>query len=136
MYAANGLGAVLAEMGKLDEAKEIFQEVQVRSVHRLGAWCVLYKQNSRAAVSQLCTQPTPSQPFPLQAAVAASGGFLNIPDVYVNLANVSLASEDYVTAHRLYEMAMSKLDTSKQCQVGKGKQRHSSLGDGFTEAGG
>ncbi len=30
VYAANGLGAVLAELSRLDEAREIFTEVQVR----------------------------------------------------------------------------------------------------------
>ena len=33
------------------------------------------------------------------------------------MANVSLASQDYTDALRLYKMAMGKLDTSKQSQV-------------------
>lgn len=32
MYAAHGLGCVLAELGHLEEAKEVFSRVQV------GAW--------------------------------------------------------------------------------------------------
>ncbi len=53
----------------------------------------------------------------LQVAVASSGGFLHIPDLYINLANVSLASEDYTDALRLYKVAMGKLDAFKQSLV-------------------
>jgi hypothetical protein len=49
--------------------------------------------------------------------VAASDGFLHIPDLYINLANVALASEDYDDALRLYKVAMSRLDANKQSQV-------------------
>lgn len=79
VFAANGIGAVLAELGRLDEAKEIFQEVQ--------------------------------------AAVAASQGFISIPDLYINLANVSLASQEYADSLNLYRVAMERLDASKQSQV-------------------
>jgi RNA polymerase-associated protein CTR9 len=79
VFAANGIGAVLAELGRLDEAREIFQEVQ--------------------------------------AAVAASQGFVSIPDLYINLANVSLASQEYADSLNLYRVAMERLDASKQSQV-------------------
>ena len=59
----------------------------------------------------------PSHPPQVQAAVAASAGLLTIPDLYINLANVSLASEDYTDALRLYKVAMGKLDANKQSQV-------------------
>ena len=92
IYAANGLGAVLAELGKLQEAKDIFTEVQVVGFG------------------------TPSLVWS-QAAAASSNGLINIPDLYINLANVSLASQDYTDALRLYKVAMGKLDANKQSQV-------------------
>lgn len=70
-FAANGVGAVLAELGQLDDAQVVFSEVQ--------------------------------------AAVAASGGYLQIPDLYINMANVALAKQEYATALRLYKIAQEKL---------------------------
>lgn len=49
------MGGAQAELGRLDEAKDVFGDVQ--------------------------------------AAVASSGGFLQIPDVYINMANVALAKQ-------------------------------------------
>lgn len=79
VFAANGIGAALAELGRLDEARDIFAEVQ--------------------------------------AAVAASHGFVSIPDLYINLANVSLASQEYADSLNLYRVAMERLDCSRQSQV-------------------
>ncbi|KAF5837235.1 hypothetical protein DUNSADRAFT_4626 [Dunaliella salina] len=45
----------------------------------------------------------------VQAAVAASGGYLQIPDLYINMANVALAKQEYITALRLYKIAQEKL---------------------------
>eukprot|EP00967_Tisochrysis_lutea_P092133 scaffold132710_cov23-Tisochrysis_lutea.AAC.1 len=59
----------------------------------------------------------------VQAAVAASGGYLQIPDLYINMANVALAKQpckclpivdlvvlvEYATALRLYKIAQEKL---------------------------
>ena len=70
----------------------------------------------------------------LQAAVAASDGFLQIPDLYINLANVSLASQEYTDAIRLYRVALAKLDSSKQSQVG-GERRGEQGGLGGTDGG-
>ena len=65
----------------------------------------------------------------MQAAVAASAGLLTIPDLYINLANVSLASEDYTDALRLYKVAMGKLDANKQSQV-RGREGIHGFGGG------
>jgi hypothetical protein len=134
VYAANGLGAVLAEMGQLEEAKNIFNEVQVRKQGRRdAAESPLFSSLSSSsrfylslnlAVSHLLP-PTPSllcllPHFFLQAAVASSDGFLHIPDLYINMANVALASQEYVDAQRLYKVAMTKLDTSKHSSVRRG----------------
>lgn len=54
--------------------------------------------------------------------MAASDGFLQIPDLYINLANVSLASQEYTDAIRLYRVALAKLDSSKQSQVSGGRR--------------
>mmetsp|Transcript_24228 Transcript_24228/g.61650 ORF Transcript_24228/g.61650 Transcript_24228/m.61650 type:complete len:900 (-) Transcript_24228:88-2787(-) len=78
-WAANGVGAVLAELGRLDEAGEVFSDVQ--------------------------------------AAAAASGGFLHIPDLYVNLANCALAKQEYASALRLYRLAADKLDAGKRAHL-------------------
>ncbi|KAL6746592.1 Paf1 complex component [Haematococcus lacustris] len=75
-FAANGIGAALAELGRLDEAQSVFKDVQ--------------------------------------EVAAASGAFLHIPDLYINLAHVALAKQEYTSAVRLYRLAMDKLDTSKQ----------------------
>ncbi|CAD7699619.1 unnamed protein product, partial [Ostreobium quekettii] len=70
VYAANGLGAALAELGHLEVAKEIFTEVQ--------------------------------------EAAASQSGFLKIPDVWVNLANLHLGCGDYDSAIKLYQGALAK----------------------------
>ena len=71
----------------------------------------------------------------MQAAVAASAGLLTIPDLYINLANVSLASEDYTDALRLYKVAMGKLDANKQSQVRGREGIHGFGGGGRWETG-
>eukprot|EP00884_Botryococcus_braunii_P015610 jgi/Botrbrau1/2732/Bobra.0164s0012.1 len=70
VYAANGIGAVLAERGHLTTAREIFTSVQ--------------------------------------EAAAASEGLLRIPDVAVNLGNVHLAQQEYVTAIQMYQSTLKK----------------------------
>ncbi|GIL51578.1 hypothetical protein Vafri_7539 [Volvox africanus] len=79
VWAANGCGAALAELGYLDAAQSIFSEVY--------------------------------------ASMALSDGFLTIPDVLINLANVHLARCDYQDAVHLYRTALDKLEHKHHPQV-------------------
>ncbi|MEW5301852.1 MAG: hypothetical protein WDW36_004683 [Sanguina aurantia] len=79
VYAANGIGATLAEMGHLEEAGAVFGEVV--------------------------------------AAVAASNGFLQVPDVLLNQANVALANQQYASAIRLYQIALEKGRDDNRTQI-------------------
>ncbi|GFR40487.1 hypothetical protein Agub_g1054 [Astrephomene gubernaculifera] len=79
VWAANGCGAALAELGYLDAAQSIFSEVY--------------------------------------ASMALSSGFLTIPDVLINLANVHLARGDYPDAVHLYRTALDKLEHKHHPQV-------------------
>eukprot|EP00798_Chlamydomonas_sp_ICE-L_P008150 gene8150-1403_t len=170
VFAANGLGAVMAEMGRLEEARDIFTDVQVLSsggvvaelggceeardilidvqvscvplylgglgcpvLHSsviLGFWVlgsggvvaggVVIEMGRLEEARDIFTDvhvACVDCGFLPQGAVASGGGFLHIPDVYINLANVALAREEYTTAVGLYQVAMDKLDMSKQCMV-------------------
>jgi len=137
IYAANGLGAVLAELGKLQEAKDIFTEVQVggfgtpsldhfgtalhpdsQSFNDLPPRVQAYPERTCVLLFPFRTSiDRPPSLVWSQAAAASSNGLINIPDLYINLANVSLASQDYTDALRLYKVAMGKLDANKQSQV-------------------
>eukprot|EP01025_Chloroclados_australasicus_P015575 TRINITY_DN17496_c0_g1_i1.p1 TRINITY_DN17496_c0_g1~~TRINITY_DN17496_c0_g1_i1.p1 ORF type:complete len:1163 (+),score=199.91 TRINITY_DN17496_c0_g1_i1:73-3489(+) len=79
IYAANGLGAVLAERGKLEGAKDIFAMVQ--------------------------------------ETAAASGGFLRLPDMWINLGNIHLARGETVSAIKMYETANSKFFNNKNTTI-------------------
>ena len=61
--------------------------------------------------------PTPPPRAPPQSATAASHGYLHLPDLYINLANVALARQDYTGAIKLYQVALDKLDDSKMSLV-------------------
>ncbi|EFJ40533.1 hypothetical protein VOLCADRAFT_121713 [Volvox carteri f. nagariensis] len=74
VWAANGCGAALAELGYLDAAQ-------------------------------------------VYASMALSDGFLTIPDVLINLANVHLARCDYQDAVHLYRTALDKLEHKHHPQV-------------------
>eukprot|EP00877_Chromochloris_zofingiensis_P002087 jgi/Chrzof1/1187/Cz01g43270.t1 len=78
VYAANGLGVVLAERGSLDAARDTFSMVQ--------------------------------------EAAAASGGFVKLPDVWINLANLYLAKQNYASAIQMYLNA-SKVYNNKNSKV-------------------
>lgn len=71
VWAANGVGAALAELGHLDAARAVFSEVH--------------------------------------GAMAAASGFLAVPDVIINLANVHLARQEYPDAIHLYKAALREL---------------------------
>lgn len=71
VWAANGVGAALAELGHLDAARSVFAEVHT--------------------------------------AMAAAQGFLQVPDVIINLANVHLARQEYPDAIHLYKLALREL---------------------------
>jgi RNA polymerase-associated protein CTR9 len=49
--------------------------------------------------------------------MALSDGFLTIPDVLINLANVHLARCDYQDAVHLYRTALDKLEHKHHPQV-------------------
>lgn len=83
VYAANGLGVVLAERGSLDAARDTFSMVQ--------------------------------------EAAAASGGFVKLPDVWINLANLYLAKQNYASAIQMYLNA-SKVYNNKNSKVGLGQE--------------
>ncbi|GMH35626.1 hypothetical protein BSKO_03494 [Bryopsis sp. KO-2023] len=70
IYAANGIGAALAEMGDLKTAQEIFVRVK--------------------------------------EAAASQGKYLEMPNVWINLANIHLAFGDYDSAIQVYENALAR----------------------------
>ncbi|CAI7776122.1 unnamed protein product, partial [Closterium sp. NIES-54] len=73
MYAANGVGSVVAERGLFDVAKDIFTSVQEAS---------------------------------------SAPGATDLPDVWMNLANVHLAKGDYALAVKLYEKTLKRFFAS------------------------
>ncbi|CAI5957934.1 unnamed protein product [Closterium sp. NIES-64] len=73
MYAANGVGSVVAERGLFDVAKDIFTSVQEAS---------------------------------------SAPGTTDLPDVWMNLANVHLAKGDYALAVKLYEKTLKRFFAS------------------------
>jgi RNA polymerase-associated protein CTR9 len=78
IYAANGVGAILAEQGKVEQAKEVFVSVQ---------------------------------------EVAAASGDLVMPDVWVNLAHIFLAQEQYNNAIKMYQNCLKKFYYNCDSQV-------------------
>lgn len=104
IFAANGIGVCLAESSMLEAARETFTVVQVGVVqhHDAGGFSMF--------------QPKPCRMHRSQEASAASAGFMRVPDVFINLANVHLARTDYVSATKLYEQA-SRLHHGRNTQV-------------------
>lgn len=79
IYAANGLGCVFAESGRLIEAKEVFLQVQEAS--------------------------------------AATDGFMRVPDIWVNLANVCSGLRQHSTAEQTYINAMKRFPEARDARV-------------------
>ncbi|GJP49352.1 hypothetical protein CLOM_g8574 [Closterium sp. NIES-68] len=85
MYAANGVGCVLAERGLFDLAKDIFTHVQ-------------------------------------EAGSAA--GATDLPDVWMNLANVHVAKGDCALAVKLYEKTLKRFFASGAVGTGGSEGTH------------
>lgn len=153
IYAANGLGTCLAELGHLAAAK-VHAVLCTHACHCRRtpvAWHVATRLATRLAAAphhSVC-RPVPARPVPEGSAAASSrraclschacrssrpcplrqavfddvlrasskaGGFVKLPEAFVNAGNVWLARQAYGDAVKMYEHA-SKLHNHKNPQV-------------------
>ena len=136
VWAANGVGAVLAEKGRLGEAAEVLFAVQVSlplfqsTTHVTSETAcmtlttllhVQLQSNARVlcasamlgwlrtAADSPCTHS--------QDNIAAADGLLPAPDVTLNVANVRLAQQDYYSAIQLYQACLRRHHQNKDATV-------------------
>eukprot|EP00892_Ulva_mutabilis_P003021 jgi/Ulvmu1/1271/UM109_0069.1 len=79
IYAANGLGAVLASLGRLEAARSVFSQ--------------------------------------LRESAALTSGFIEVPDVWVNLGSLHLARNEAEEAARMYDAALNRFYGKKDSKV-------------------
>ena len=136
VWAANGVGAVLAEKGRLSEAADVLFAVQVSS--RCKTWQATCHRNSSArldtltflpfSVMSLCslacacgrrydTAACFTVASLAQDNIAAADGLLPAPDVTLNVANVRLAQQDYYSAIQLYQACLRRHHQNKDATV-------------------
>ena len=97
MYAANGLGILLAEKGRIDEAKATFQMVA---------------EGITAATGK-------------GAEGAADSSLMSSPDIWINQGHVQMAKGNYVAAAKHYEQAQAQFFNNLDHRVSLYQARNS-----------